>query len=188
MKSRFIMLFLAATALLFSACNDDEKNNSGNGSSADQLENNTLVYDGVTYKMIPFAEIYHGQLTLVTAFSEDTNANGESKVIFDHFHIRNNEEFNMWNSTIDFNALKEHEDYEINIMGDILTLSAWGSNQYAGGIIDDKEYDSESVFTKGTQKVIGNNDRTPFTVIIDAVLKNGKSLQIKLYVPAENQH
>lgn len=188
MKTRFFLLFVAATTLLFSACKDDEKEKNGNGTKAEQLENNTLVYDGVTYKMNSYADIYHGGLTLVNSFSEDTSTNGMNKVIIDRFHISNDQVFNMWNSTIDLVNLNENEMYEISIMGEVLNLYASGTKQYSDGKIDEVEYNDESVFVSGVQKVIGNNDRTPITIIIDAVLKNGKSLQMKLYVPTENMN
>ena len=38
------------------------------------MADNTIVYDGKTYEMIPFVEIYNDNLTMLNAFSKDTSA------------------------------------------------------------------------------------------------------------------
>jgi hypothetical protein len=55
-----------------------------------------------------------------------------------------------------------------------------GGNTGGYGTLDGQEYENESIFSSGTYSVSGNNDGTPITVTYDGVLKNGKTLKMKL--------
>ena len=96
MKKGLLFCFVAlATTLMFAACDKDEPEQP----AGEALADNTLVYDGVTYKMIPFVEIYNDNLTMLNAFSKDTSVDGQPKIMLDHFHIRSNNEwtgFSNW--------------------------------------------------------------------------------------------
>ena len=177
MKKRLLFCFVAlATTLMFAACDKDEP-----GSAGEPLADNTLVYDGVTYEMIPFVEIYNDNLTMLNAFSKDTSVNGQPKIMLDHFHIRSNEEYSDWNSTTDLAHPTSEEFYEIAFMGEVLTMIGHGSVNAAGGEIDGVVYENESVFTSGTLKVTGENDGSGKVLVeLDCVLKNGKTLKMKI--------
>lgn len=158
------------------------------------LANNTIVYDGITYQMISdtnhMAVMYfHNELTVFSARSVEQDTSGSSKLEFAHFHIRPE----MWNKTQNLATLANEEFYEVIFDGSVLNLVARGScyedndgNQqtYYGGSLDGTEYsDTECLFTSGSYTVRGNNDGSPFTVEMDAVLINGKRLQMKLTSP-----
>lgn len=145
------------------------------------MADNTLVYDGVTYEMIPFVEIYNDNFTMLNAFSKDTSVDGQPKIMLDHFHIRSNEEYSDWNSTTDLAHPTSEEFYEIAFMGEVLTMIGHGSVNAAGGEIDGVVYENESVFTSGTLKVTGENDGSGKVLVeLDCVLKNGKTLKMKI--------
>ena len=176
MKKRLLFCFVAlAATLMFAACEKDEP------AQAEPLADNTLVYDGVTYEMVPFVEIYNQHLTMLNAFSKDTSLDGQPKIIFDHFHIRSNEEYSMWNISTDLVNYTEEEFYEIAFTGEVLTMIGRGSNSFAEGEIDGVVYENESIFTSGTLKVTGENDGSGKVLVeLDCVLKNGKSLKMKI--------
>ena len=177
MKKKLLFCFVAlATTLMFAACNNDEPTQ-----EEQTLADNTLVYDGVTYQMIPFVEIYHERLTMLNAFSKDTSADGQPKIMLDHFHIRSSEEYSDWNSITDLAHPTSEEFYEIMFMGEVLTMTAHGSKSDAGGEIDGVLYENEPAFTSGTLKITGNNDGSGKVLVeLDCVLKNGKSLKMKI--------
>ncbi len=176
MRKRLLYCFVAlAATLMFAACNEKETD------QTEPLADNTLVYDGVTYEMTPFVEIYNPSLTMLNAFSKDTSVNGEPKITFDHFHIRSNEEYSDWNSTTDLAHPTSEEFYEIAFSGEVLTMIGRGSVNSASGEIDGVVYENEPVFASGTVKVTGENDGSGKVLVeLDCVLKNGKSLKMKI--------
>ncbi len=178
MKKRLLFCFVAlATTLMFAACDKDEPEQP----AGEALADNTIVYDGKTYEMIPFVEIYNDNLTMLNAFSKDTSADGQPKIMLDHFHIRSNNEYSDWNTTTDLAHPTSEEFYEIAFMGEVLTMVGHGSVNGAGGMIDGVEYENEPVFTSGTLKITGENDGSGKVLVeFDCVLKNGKTLKMKI--------
>ena len=178
MKKRLLFCFVAlATTLMFAACDKDEPEQP----AGEALADNTIVYDGTTYEMIPFVEIYNERLTMLNAFSKDTSADGQPKIMLDRFHIRSNDEYSDWNSTKDLAHPTNEEFYEIAFMGEVLTMLGHGSASAAGGEIDGVSYENEPVFSSGTLKVTGeNNGSGKVLVELDCVLKNGKTLKMKI--------
>lgn len=176
MKKRLLFCFVALTTLMFAACSEKEE-----PANETPIADNTIVYDGTTYEMIPFVEIYNEHLTMLNAFSKDTSADGQPKIMLDHFHIRSNDEYSDWNSTTDLAHPTNEEFYEIAFMGEVLTMLGHGSASAAGGEIDGVSYENEPVFSSGTLKVTGeNNGSGKVLVELDCVLKNGKSLKMKI--------
>ena len=163
--------------MLFTACGEKEE-----PVNETPIADNTIVYDGKTYEMIPFLEIYNSNLTMLNAFSKDTSVDGMPKMTLDHFHIRENEEYSMWNTTTDLlNPNPEMDFYEIAFSGEDLTMMAYGSNTSAGGEIDGVSYENESVFKSGTMKITGVNDGSGKVLVeFDFVLKNNKSLKMRI--------
>jgi hypothetical protein len=104
--TRFMMMFVAAAAMMFASCGKD--NNEGNSSNIPQTDiaNNTLVYDGVTYQMEPLPA---GNAP--SSASKDS-IDGEPLFFFDGYHFRDG---SMRNKTINLAALSEGEEYSISI-------------------------------------------------------------------------
>lgn len=196
---RFLGILLVAGAMLFASCektdNDTQSNasqdNSGtNGNSPAALAANTLVYDGTTYHFDPADMLimyYHPGLTVMCAYSTEVDGSDTSatpKISVEGLHIPGEEWFSMWNKTINLAALEEEQMYEFHISGSVLNLSGFGqrtnSQYYYSGTIDGVEYNDENLFTSGTYSVSGSNDGTPVTITLDATLKNGKTLRMKL--------
>lgn len=177
MKKRLLFCFVALSAMLFTACGEKEE-----PVNETPIADNTIVYDGKTYEMIPFLEIYNSNLTMLNAFSKDTSVDGMPKMTLDHFHIRENEEYSMWNTTTDLlNPNPEMDFYEIAFSGEDLTMMAYGSSTSAGGEIDGVSYENESVFKSGTMKITGVNDGSGKVLVeFDFVLKNNKSLKMRI--------
>lgn len=198
MKATKIMMFVAAAAMLFATACDKEEGSNTTGGAANTGENstvanNTIVYDGVVYPMASDANhmvvmYFHDQLTVFSALSVDETKT-TPKIALEHFHIRPE----MWNTTQNLGTLNEEEFYELVFEGQVLNMMARGScyrdgegnlRTYYGGTLDGTEYpETENLFTSGTLTVRGNNDGSPFTVEMDAVLRNGKSLKMKLTSP-----
>lgn len=160
-----LMVAFAATAVLFAGC--DKENNDNNGVPTLNIPDNTMVYDGVTYPLQPTG--------LLTAESVD----GDSIFSFDAWHTPES----MWGKTINLVSLAENESYGFMIWGSMLEMQCaayWDAEEGAArydGIIDGQEYYDECVFTKGTFGIYGDDNQK--TIILDCVLKNGKTLQLK---------
>lgn len=170
MKARTILCALAATMILFVGCDKDDNDS---GIPQIGIADNTLVYDGVTYQMNPLPA---GNAPSSASID---STNGEPLFYFDGYHFHDER---MWNKTINLAALAEGEEYTIAIFGSVLSLncSGWweaGRAMY-WGMIDGQEYENECVFTSGTFGLYGDLNHT--TVIMDCVLKNGKTLKMKL--------
>lgn len=170
MKARTILCALAATMMFCVACNKDD-----NDSDILQIgiADNTLVYDGVTYQMEP---LMAGNAPSSASID---SVNGEPLFFFDGYHFRDER---MWNKKINLVSLAEGEEYSIGIFGSVLDLncSGWweaGQAMYWGEI-DSHDYESEGAFTSGTFGLYGDVNNA--TVILDCVLKNGKTLKMKL--------
>lgn len=173
MKKRLLFCFVAlATTLMFAACEKDDDT-----AAEPTLADNTLVYNGVTYQMTPFLEIYNSQLTMLNAFSTDTSLNGQPKITFDHFHIHSDD----WNTTTNLVNPTGDRFYEIAFDGEVLTMMGRGDANFAEGMIDGVPYENQSIFTSGTLKVTGENDGSGKVLVeLDCVLKNGKALKMKI--------
>ena len=175
MKAIKMMMFVAA-AMLFAACGKDDA----------ELDDNTLVYGGVTYQMDQsqaVVDYYHNELTLLTVPSVEKEGD-EAKITFERFHLRPE----SWNKTIDLVNMKEDDFYELAFTGTVLNMLAFGQKtvgeQYFSGVIDGQQYENTTVFESGSLTVKGNNDGTPITVILDSRLKNGKELRMKVVSPS----
>ena len=167
------MMFVAAAAMMFASCGKDDNGENQPGIPQIGIADNTLVYDGVTYQMTPLPA---GNAP--SSASKDS-IGGEPIIFFDGYHFRDER---MWNKPINLTALAEGEEYSIRIFGSVLDLncSGWweaGQAMYWGEI-DSHDYESEGAFTSGTFGLYGDVNNA--TVIFDCVLKNGKTLKMKL--------
>lgn len=171
--TKIFLTFVAVATMMFVSCGKDNKEENGPDIPQTDIANNTLVYDGVTYQMEPLPA---GNAP--SSASKDS-IDGEPLFFFDGYHFRDE---SMWNKTINLAALSEGEEYSIMILGSVLDLncSGWweaGQAMYWGEI-DGQEYENECVFTSGTFGLYGDVNNA--TVILDCVLKNGKTLRMKL--------
>lgn len=171
--TKIFLTFVAVATMMFVSCGKDNKEENGSDIPQTDIANNTLVYDGVTYQMEPLPA---GNAP--SSASKDS-IDGEPLFFFDGYHFRDE---SMWNKTINLAALSEGEEYSIMILGSVLDLncSGWweaGQAMYWGEI-DGQEYENECVFTSGTFGLYGDVNNA--TVILDCVLKNGKTLRMKL--------
>ena len=179
MKKVFSILMVAFAMTAMVAC-DKEDNEGG---STLNIADNTLVYDGQTYKFDQVVvDYYHSQLTLMSAFTNDTLEDGSPKQMVQGIHIMPE----VWNHSFDLADASKYPDgvmVALHLYGLVnITFEQWnnGDNTGAWGTLDGVQYENESIFSSGTYTVSGNNDGTPITVTYDGVLKNGKKIQMKL--------
>lgn len=161
--TRFLMIIAAATAMMFTACNRDEELN---------LDDNTFVYDGVTYQMTPLMDGY-------APYSQSIElTDSMPSITFDGWHTPES----MRGKTINLVDIAENERYGFRIYGSVLFIDCaaeWeeGVATYNGRIGEDDE-EGGCIFTSGTYNISGDNNKT--TITLDCVLKNGKTIQMKL--------
>lgn len=186
--TRFLMMFVAAAAMMFASCGKDNENGgSGSGGGSQQsIADNTMVYDGVTYKFDHVMVGYcHEELTLITAETADTLLDGSPRLMLDGIHITPD----AWNRDFNLADISQWpvEYVMINLVFsgvlDISYTSYVNGDRGVSGRLDGQYYEDESIFTSGTYRVSGNNDGTPVTITVDGTLKNGKTMQIKLVTP-----
>ena len=179
--TRFLMMFVAAAAMMFASCDKDDNENGG-GSQLN-IANNTVVYDGVTstfdHVMVGYA---HSELTLMSAETADTLEDGTPRLMLDGIHITPE----AWNRDFNLADISQWpvEYVMINLVFtgvlDISYTSYVNGDRGVSGRLDGEYYEEESIFTSGTYRVSGNNDGTPITVTVDGILRNGKTIQMKL--------
>ena len=158
MKAKLIIV-LAAVALLFTACRKDNEL---------QLENNTLVYDGVTYQLQSEA-ILESEGTYLSYFAygdNDLNFQGHIDGLNKTFDLTKGQDF-MFDQYLYINQ------FPINL--------TWYDVNSISGQIGEKYYTEESIFSTGTFSNTYNDSGV--TCELNGTLKNGKTLAYKIFVP-----
>ena len=185
MKKVFSILMVAFALTAMIACKKDnnDTDDNGNGQPTASIADNTLVYDGQTYKFDDVVvDYYHSELTLVSAFTSDTLDNGDPRLSLEGIHITPS----TWNKTFDLaNASQWPGEAMVPLhLRGVLNISfeAWANDGVmgGGGDLDGVHYENESIFSSGTYTVSGNNNGTPITITYDGTLKNGKKFQAKV--------
>ena len=180
MKKLFSILMVAFALTAMVACDKEDNGDGSNGGNNNNqtliLADNTLVYNGVTYHMIPEVLSWGTELTRMWATSTETDDNSEPIIRFDGLHIYPT----TWGRTMNLASPVEGDEWILAFMGSVLSCNASFEEGGLGGELDGQNYNNESIFTKGTLLISGNNDGTPITVTLDGTLKNGKTLQMKL--------
>lgn len=185
MKKVFSILMVAFVMTAMTACEKDnnDTDDNGNGQPTASIADNTLVYDGQTYKFDDVVvDYYHSELTLVSAFTSDTLDNGDPRLSLEGIHITPS----TWNKTFDLaNASQWPGEAMVPLhLRGVLNISfeAWANDGVmgGGGDLDGVHYENESIFSSGTYTVSGNNNGTPITITYDGTLKNGKKFQAKV--------
>lgn len=178
--TKLFFTFVAAATMMFAACGKDDNEN--DGGSQLNIPANTLVYDGVTYTFDNvYVDYMYSGLTGMEAYTNDTLDNGEPMLRLHGIHITPN----VWNRDFDLADLSQWPDeVSVNLVFEGVLNMAYTSfvngDRGVSGRLDGEYYEEESIFTSGTYRVSGNNDGTPITVTVDGVLRNGKTLQMKL--------
>lgn len=174
MKKVFSILMVAFAMTAMVACGD--KDNTGDDTPVTPVADNTVVCNGVTYHMTPEVMAWGTELTRMRAASTETDANGEPIIRFDGLHIYPT----TWGRTMNLASPVEGDDWIVAFVGSVLSCNGSYEGGGLSGELDGQEYIGESIFSSGTLLVSGNNDGTPITVTLDGVLKNGKTIQMKL--------
>ena len=157
MKKLFIAL--AAVAMLFTACGKDKEQ---------PLENNTLVYDGVTYQLQSEA-IIESEGTYLSYFAtsgETVEFQGHIDGLNKNFDLTQPQDFMF--------------DLYIYINQTAINLTFYDANSI-NGQIGDTQYSEESIFSEGTFSNTYNDDGV--TCELNGTLKDGKKLAYKVFVP-----
>lgn len=175
------MVALFATAMM--SCQKDNEPSPAGDDSQLNIADNTLVYDGTTYKFDHVVvDYYHSQLTLMGAYTEDTLESGSPRLMVEGIHLMPE----SWNNSFDLASASQYPDGVmvcLHLYGVVeMSFEQFnnGGNTGAYGTLDGQEYENESIFSSGTYTVSGNNDGTPITVTYNGKLKNGKTLKLKL--------
>ncbi|MBO6027387.1 MAG: hypothetical protein J6P73_09105 [Bacteroidales bacterium] len=154
-----LLFALAAVAMLFTACNKDRET---------PLENNTLVYDGVTYQFRSEA-ILEGQSTYLSYFAfinDNDNFQGHIDGLNKTFDLTKPQNFMF--------------DLYMFINQTAINLTFYDESSISGQI-GDTQYSGESIFSTGTFTNSYNNSGV--TCELNGTLKNGKKLAYKVFVP-----
>ena len=168
---------MAAVALLFTACKKDEEQTQDNNNPNQEqtLENNTLVYEGITYHLQSRAWVEdYGQMQdhyLVT-MSDGTDGVHELYVSLGAENLNQS-----------FDLTKPYQDAEFTFSF-VLEQTSISFSQYESsfsGYIDGTNYEDGSIFTTGTFTCQFNDSGLTFS--IDGTLINGKDLAFKVFVP-----
>ena len=152
-----LLIVLAAVAMLFTACGKDKEQ---------PLENNTLVYDGVTYQLQSSA-ILESEGTYLSYFAmsgETVDFQGHIDGLNKTFDLTKGQNFMF--------------DLYMFINQTAINLSFYDENSI-GGQIGDTQY-SESIFSTGTFTNTYNDSGV--TCELGGTLKNGKNLAYKVFV------
>ena len=169
MKAKFFLV-LAAVALLFTACKKDEEQPQDNNNSNQEqtLENNTLIYDGVTYQLQSEA-ILESEGTYLSYFARS----GETVDFQGHI--------DGLNKTFDLTKAQDFIfDLYMFITQTTISLCFYDANSI-NGQIGDTQYSEESIFIEGTFTNTYNDSGV--TCELNGTLKNGKKMAYKVFVP-----
>lgn len=158
MKAKLIIV-LAALAMLFTACKKDKDV---------QLDNNTLIYDGVTYQLQSEA-ILESEGTYLSYFAtsnNDLDFQGHIDGLNKTFDLTQNQDFMF--------------DLYMYINQTTINFAMFGG-EAMGGQIGETVYGNESIFSTGTFRNTYNDSGV--TCELAGTLKNGKTLAYKVFVP-----
>lgn len=164
MKIKLIIV-LAAVAMLFTACGKDNE---------PQLENNTLVYDGITYHFQSRAWLENWGPVVDHYIVTMSQGDGLHEM-----HVN----FAAENLSQTFDLTKTYDNVEF---GCSLVLEQGASiyfshfdNSYAGYI--NGEQQDKTIFSAGTFTSLFDDNGITFT--LNGTLTNGKALAFKVFVP-----
>ena len=166
MKAR-LLIVLAAVAMLFTACRKDNE---------PQLENNTLVYDGVTYHFQ--SQAYHGNEGVFHHYLTTMSQGGGLHEMSVHFSAEN------LSQTLDLT--QTHDNVELDCYCSLESPTSthigfsYYQNSYAGSINEPNLQDG-TIFSAGTFTSVYDDSGVTFTLV--GTLINGKTLAYKVFVP-----
>ena len=132
------------------------------------MKNNTLIYDGVTYELQSSAILESGgsYLSYFAVSGEAIDFQGHLEGLNKTFDLTKGQNFMF--------------DLYMFINQTSTSFSIFGDNNM-GGQIGDSQYSNESIFSTGTFTNSYNDNGV--TCELNGVLKNGKALAYKVFVP-----
>lgn len=161
-----LLIVLAAVAMTFAACNKDRET---------PLENNTLVYNDVTYHLKSRAWVEnYGQFQdhyLVT-ISEGTDGVNELHVSLGAENL---------NQTFDLTKPYQDAEFAFSFVLGQTSISFSQFESSFSGYINGTNYENKSIFSTGTFTCLFNDSGLTFSV--DGTLINDTKLAFKVFVP-----
>ena len=178
MKKVFSILMIALLTTAMVACKKDNpqpSNNNGgnNGENNDTptLADNVLIYDGVTYTGEASATISNSIIQYALQKMDGGN---------DNFFVQGSYK-GADNCTFDLTKVVEGVDFHVHVMieGGVFDMQ-YSVNTENGlwSFVDGDNTPGVSSFTSGTATVTKNDNN--LTIVMDGVVRNGKSLKCKL--------
>lgn len=178
MKKIFSILMIALFAIAMVACKKDnpkpDDNNGGNnGGNNDTptLVDNVLIYDGVTYTGEASASISNGMIQY--ALQKMDGENGS-------FFVQGSYK-GVDNCTFNLTEVVEGVEFYVHVLiGEGIFDMQYTADTEHGlwSFVDGDNTPGISSFTSGTATVTKNGDN--LTIVMDGVVRNGKSLKCKL--------
>ena len=165
MKAKIIIV-LAAVAMLFSACGKDNEL---------QLENNTLVYDGVTYHFQSRAWLENWGPVVDHYIVTMSQGDGLHEMLVNLAAENLSQTFDL---TKTYDNVEFHCDLVLE-QGLSLSFTHY-DNSYIGCINEPNQHDG-TIFSAGTFTSLFDDNGITFT--LNGTLTNGKDLAFKVFVP-----
>lgn len=177
MKKVFSILMIALLTIAMVACKKDNPQPSNNGGNNGEnndtptLVDNVLIYDGVTYTGEASASISNGMIQYVLQKIDGEN---------DNFLVQGSYK-GADNCTFDLTKVVEGVDFYVHVLieGGVFDMQYTAYTEHGlWSFVDGDNTSGISSFTSGTATVTKNGDN--LTIVMDGVVRNGKSLKCKL--------
>ena len=164
-KKGILMTLVAAMAMAVSV---------GCGREEGEVRDNEVLFDEVPYSMYYVAQQYQ-QFIMVNAFSDEVSAAGTPMVTLANFRIYPA----MEGHTFDLTQPTGTDSLSFGLeMHGLCNFQYYCQHSSADGVLDGE---NSSVFTYGRLKV--SRGPSTRTVELDAVLRNGHSVKMRLSLP-----
>ncbi len=165
MKMKGILMTLVAAAMAMAV---------GCGREEGEVRDNEVLFDEVPYSMYYVAKQYQ-QFVMVNAFSDEVSAAGTPMVTLANFRIYPA----MEGHTFDLTQPTGTDSLSFGLeMHGLCNFQYYCQHSSADGVLDGE---NSSVFTYGRLKV--SRGPSTRTVELDAVLRNGHSVKMRLSLP-----
>lgn len=186
---RFIMVFVAAAAMMFASCGKEDNNGDSNSGAAGNntptvVADNTLVYDGVTYQMEAEFAYVNNAMGFLTVHSVDTNADGEYRIRMPQGEIHLYAY--LVGQEVDLTQLfHEWPGYQFALEGLVnwqLYAGDDGQKAMIGGSVEGDSYEDTPAVKHGTMKITIENGN--FIFVLNAESKNNHTLALRIVTSA----
>ncbi|MBQ9417395.1 MAG: hypothetical protein IJU19_02310 [Bacteroidales bacterium] len=185
MNTRKMLCTLASAMMLLVGCNKEEETTEiAPTIDTTPAAENTFYYAGKSYAVAATTVDYcHSELTVVSAQSADTMADGSPLIALNRFYIRPEH----WGRTVNMASPAVGDSWKLDMTLQGVAVRGFGQND--GGRLYfstdvDTMHSETPVFKSGTLKVVGENDGTPINILVNAVLTN--DLVVKMNIKTES--